>query len=479
MDTIKRKEAIPYVASILLTAACSFVWYLSPLLSSSQSILSSIVALGTYIILSAICSKYNNWSPLLLFLGCLMILPSPTYYMKVLPHLLFFITACHFHKSVKRQHLRKSNNLMIWIGCLWTFGFVAAQFYNQNNIPIVDDLTEWFRVFTVILAFPFVCSVVDKEKDLGFLFIFLSVFAALQWGFFVYTQYGTSGLLGAEGVQGDFSIGARTLSFTRTFLGPAISIVASGVTAYGLAAPLRKSRYFYTGLGVSLTICIALTGARGALVSYLLVLVMACFMRLFWFKNKKLQGIYPLILVGLLFFCCFNFGFINPAIDIVSFRFNQFSEGGYEYDRLIRWELSAQQVLNEPFGVGWTLTPIGNTLHSHNDLLIFSMSYGIAGGLTYLLIVWSNLRATLKKIRHSGNIEQQVNFAGFCLIGAIVSNGMGDMIITVGHMFEFTWFLIILGTSFCGSTLPPVIRCNNGYVNFNKRCKNKQTTCNA
>ncbi len=452
-----RTSAIPYYFGFAFTSVCCLTWYAAPLVPSYQSVIAAAVALFLYVFQSSVCIRYDNWAPMIIFLGCIMVIPPPTTFVLLLPHGLFFLTFLQLGKYYGWQRIHHDNGVLRLSSGLYVFGFFTSFFYaGQGQIAVIDNCTPLLRILTVIAVFPAVCSIIDSKQDRRRIFIFLSAFTALQWSAFVLMMR-SQGMRFALGDQeANFDIGGLSFSFTSTFLGPAISVAASAIIGYGLSSRSKLSRYFFTGLGFFHILTAAITGARGALISFFVVLLTACWIMTVFVKGRSRGGMYSLMVISLLVLALFYSGaeYFNNIIHVLTTRYNDFSQSGQEYSRWIRWDWASRQVLQEPLGVGWTLAPIGKTNHAHNDLLIFSMSYGIAGGLAYLLLIGTTIRNAFRGIHYSDAIERQLSFAGFCLIVAIVMNGMGDMLIVVGHMFELSWLLVFIAYGYRHQFVP-------------------------
>lgn len=121
-------------------------------------------------------------------------------------------------------------------------------------------------------------------------------------------------------------------------------------------------------------------------------------------------------------------------------------------DRLTLWGRATESFFRHPEGVGLTMSA-GDRVKSyiHNEYLVYAVSYGLFGGLGYILLVLklivSFLRVRLKTIADSST--RAIHLAGLGVIIAISANSMTDHLNANRWYFNVAWSLIWY-CYFCG-----------------------------
>ena len=244
-----------------------------------------------------------------------------------------------------------------------------------------------------------------------------------------------------DSVQGQLRIGARSLELSRTHTGPTLAIACC--VLWGLL--LTERRFVYKAAILAMwafgTIAVMYTGARGALGVEALV----CFgiMCLVAWRTHRLGATVVICLL------CSGMAvgawvFLPQAFSVVGLRLQEMPDAIGGYDRLDRWLWSFEFFVNNPMGVGWTLTPIGIESHAHNDLLIMAMSFGFVGATAFIVAFGVELRFFLRNLMAPGSEAFDTCLPSFACLAALAACGATDMVLAIGWIFDVSWLMVLL-----------------------------------
>lgn len=149
-------------------------------------------------------------------------------------------------------------------------------------------------------------------------------------------------------------------------------------------------------------------------------------------------------LASMLFICCVLF--LSYSLSPPSMK--KYLGKRYEYrvvnentDRFGLWARAVEQILEHPEGVGLTLL-VGDKVKSyiHNEYLVYTVSYGLIGGLGYASLVVGLLISFYKVRRRTIRDPSAlaIHLAGFGVIVAMAVNLMTD------HMNANRWYFNVI-----------------------------------
>jgi hypothetical protein len=180
-------------------------------------------------------------------------------------------------------------------------------------------------------------------------------------------------------------------------------------------------------------------GARGATIAALAgmgIIALLSFLR----KGRFAQNVLVAVILAAAV-CFFIFG-SNKPMEAISKRFIEAQNNPHQVTaRPDRWLLSLEQVCDAPMGTGYTVAPIGLATQAHNDVLIVSMSYGAAAGITVVVLFLAKLLRLLKATFTRG-ARTQFAIAGLGLLATFGIASNLDMLLVVGFVFEWSWMLL-------------------------------------
>jgi hypothetical protein len=235
------------------------------------------------------------------------------------------------------------------------------------------------------------------------------------------------------------SVGNQTITVVRTWMGPALACVSCAAfgQAFATQGLFRSISCFALAVfTLSVTMRIGSRGGTIAALAGISIITVLSFLRKGRFTNKVLMALATTLAAFVLIFQS------SQSMVAISKRIIEAENNpGQVTARPDRWVWSLEQVCKAPMGVGYTETPIGNISHAHNDILIVSMSYGAAAGITVIALFSIKLRRLVKSSFSQGpRTAQALAGLGLLLTFGIASNI--DMLLVVGFVFEWGWMLV-------------------------------------
>jgi O-antigen ligase len=234
-----------------------------------------------------------------------------------------------------------------------------------------------------------------------------------------------------------YRLGNVVVNFLRTEVGFILAALICASTA--IAASKVKCMYRLLA-GACLILNAFLLLATGSFGSGF-----ACFCGLaaIFYSQFRTVGVLK-VLVSLAVICSMLFltySFSSPSMKAYLGKRYENRVSNANTDRLVLWARGADQLLQNPEGVGWTLS-VGDRVKSffHNDYLTYAVSYGFIGGLAYTFLI-VGLLISFFQVRKSAIDDPSMlasSLAGLGVIVAVAVNSMTD------HMTENRWYFNLI-----------------------------------
>jgi len=246
----------------------------------------------------------------------------------------------------------------------------------------------------------------------------------------------------------NFRLGRVVFTFLRTEVGFILAVLICASTAVVVSPVNLLCR---GGAGVCLVsnvFLLMITGSFGSAFACLCGVA-----AIFFTQFRAISVVRVLVSVSALL------GVLLLTYNLAPTSTKQYLEKRYEHrvtnandDRVGLWARAVDELVSHPEGIGFTMS-VGDKVKSfiHNDYLTYSVSYGLFGGLGYVILVVGLLCAFVL-VRKTEVIDPSafaVHLAGLGTIVAIALNSITD------HMNANRWYLnamwsIVWYCYFCG-----------------------------
>ncbi len=213
------------------------------------------------------------------------------------------------------------------------------------------------------------------------------------------------------------------------------------------------SKYVRLFLFIIITISLILTESRGAIIAYMVILIVDLFINKSYFNNiiKMVKSRPILSSIAIIFFICLfcSVFYTNNRFYEVFNTYDNLKRYYVGGDRLLLWESSLNIIKDYPiFGIGlnnfnfvylngyiseYAREP--NLQSPHNIILHFLVETGVFGGVCLLLIFRYQL---LKLFKHRND---KFSYMYFLAIISILIHGMVDYVFLKKAFYQLYWFI--------------------------------------
>jgi len=248
-----------------------------------------------------------------------------------------------------------------------------------------------------------------------------------------------------------YTLGKATVIFWRT----QISIPMAATAAACLAIALIGN-YLYSAIPLFCLIFLIML-RLGSVGSILALAASGILTILFWLlgavkrklRNRKRILAFLVIAAAALILVQIRFreeaGYFIARLEVKYDGFRQYGLEGI--DRYPYWATAVRQIKENPLGEGWsTATRDENWTYPHNDYLVYAISYGIIGGVTYFaLVVWlliTGIKKTMASLASDWEIANGLILVG---VGSVIFlNSFIDHLVANRWGYSIVWALIAL-----------------------------------
>jgi O-antigen ligase len=337
---------------------------------------------------------------------------------------------------------------------LSVFGFFTSSINWLNDIKsIVAQLIHTYNfLFPPILLLPFIYVRMRDSKDhavnlksLLFALIVPATLILLSAKFFgtVMNAWEASQHTNtsAEGFY-MYRLGKAYINFSRTDVGFILSALICACTAVIISSVGPRQRIIAGACLAANAFLLLSTASFGSFFATLCGLTAIFIVQLRSINIVKLIG----SMVAIVFMLFLVYALL-PA------KTHKYLEQRYEHrvvnkdtDRLVLWTIGTNYFLNHPEGIGHSLgVPEGrSTIFVHNEYLTKLISYGIFGGLAYLLLIAWLLYSfiSMRKIVQGDPSGLAICLAGLGVLIAASVNSMTDHLSGSRVNYNVIWSLI-------------------------------------
>jgi hypothetical protein len=402
-----------------------------------------------FFIQGVLCLCVNHWPPFLLLCATIYVFPNPTGSNVVVLLALGsagVLTKSGLLASLPRTAIAKSSRASLMPLWLLLLGFATAlptAISGDSGERLGDTLFQVARLAIVFGALPFLCVRWISPRRIRLCISFIAAGLVIYYALSVFGLSGTSSVSSGEldSVQGELSVGARTLLLIRTCTGPTLAIGCC--VLWGLL--LTERRLAYKAAMVTLWAlgsgAIMYTGARGAMVAE--VFVCLCIAGLVSWRKRQSYILIMAVVLGVCLLLAVQV--CLPQIwSVVAVRIDNTSLSWQDYSRIDRWLGAFEFFCSQPLGVGWTLAPLDRIEHAHNDMLIMAMSFGVFGLAAYIMAFGREWIFLVKRTLAPNDQVFEASLPSLACLMALFVCGFMDMMLAVGWIFDVAWLMVVL-----------------------------------
>jgi hypothetical protein len=239
----------------------------------------------------------------------------------------------------------------------------------------------------------------------------------------------------------NYKIGKVIVSFLRTEVGFILAALICASAAVTVSQVKGLYRLIAGGCLASNAFLLLATGSFGSIFACLCGLASIFFTQIRTINFSKVL-VSVAVICGMLLM---TYALSPPSIKGYLEKRYEFRVVKKDTDRLELWERAVEHILKHPEGVGLTLK-VGDKKKTfvHNDYLVYTVSYGLIGGLGYAVLVggllFSFFRIRKKVINDPSALA--VHLAGLGVIVAIAVNSITDHMNSNRWYFNVIWSLI-------------------------------------
>ena len=234
-----------------------------------------------------------------------------------------------------------------------------------------------------------------------------------------------------------YQVGRVTVDFLRTAVGFILAALICASAAIAISRVKRSYRFWAGACLVSNIFLLLATASFGSGLSCF------CGLAAIFFIQARKVNVTRVLGSAIVMICAALLIFILSPSGIREYLGNR-----YEYrvasqntDRFDLWVRAAQQLVEHPEGVGWTLS-VGEKVKTfaHNDYLSYAVSYSILGGIAYTGLIVGLLLSFFRMRKKVANEPSTlaVYLAGLGVIVAAAANSITD------HMTEERWYFTVI-----------------------------------
>lgn len=222
-----------------------------------------------------------------------------------------------------------------------------------------------------------------------------------------------------------YKLGRVVINFTRTQIGFVLAALVCASTAVSVSHVKSKYRFVAIACLAMNVFMLLSTGSFGS--------AFACFLGLVAILHTQLRKISiakaVISFMAILLTMILTYAFAPDSTKEYLGKRYEHRVVNANTDRIALWARGVDAFVNEPGGVGLTLSVgVVKKSYIHNDYLTYFVSYGFFGGLGYMSLIIGLLLAFLR-VQHSVSKDPAalaVHLAGFGVIVALAANGITD-----------------------------------------------------
>jgi hypothetical protein len=231
--------------------------------------------------------------------------------------------------------------------------------------------------------------------------------------------------------------------YSRTQVGFVFGAIAAGTFAVVLASQKWKYRLpAGLALGTS-SYLLAVVGAAGSSLAAIAGAVATLLLSARTLPLKR----YALMLVLLAGITASAYQLLPQGADeYIAIRYDDRVSGtsGIDAsDRFTIWSLSAKYALENPNGIGWSLWVDEIATYPHNEVLSYTIAFGIICGLAYAFAMihsWVTLARSRERIGYPGNA--MLRQAGIGVATVLLVNSMSDHLTANRWYYNVVWSMV-------------------------------------
>jgi O-antigen ligase len=239
-----------------------------------------------------------------------------------------------------------------------------------------------------------------------------------------------------------YQFGHVVVEFRRTLVG----FIFAALICSSMAITVSRIKLTYrllaaVCLGVN-ALLLLITGSIGSSLACLCGLG-----AIFYAQSRVVNIMRGLISITVICSLLFLVWTISPVTvkDYVQGQFQNRIRIGTDQDRFTLWARAISYLSKNPEGVGWT-NVVGDRIktNTHNDYLVFAVSYGFAGGIAYAYIIVRLLVYFLKRRKKimEDSHAAAIHLAGLGVIVVVAINSISDHMTGVLWYFNVVWSII-------------------------------------
>ncbi len=401
--------------------------------------------LVSFIVIGTLCTLFKNWVPFLVLCALFYIVPNPTGGNMIVPIAIimaWILTKCGLTRS-NSQIISTNSQISLMAFFLVMAGFATGLPFVVSSERFGETVFRVIRFAAIFGALPLLCEGWISQRHVRLCIFIIAALIAIYYSYLIFaiSRDLSTDISQLESVQGELTIGTRTLELSRTHTGPTLAIACC--TLWGFL--LTESRFLLKGLTLGIFAlgfsALIYTGARGALgVALFVCTFITC---LFSWRTRRLN----IVFLAAALFLCIIFAinmWLPQVLSVIELRLNGTSFSVEDYDRISRWLWSFDYFCSHPLGVGWTLAPLYRIEQAHNDLLVMAMSFGIFGFLAYLIAFQKELLFLINKSQGSNTMVFAITLPSFACLMALLFCGFMDMVLAIGWIFDVSWLMVLL-----------------------------------
>lgn len=357
--------------------------------------------------------------------------------------------------SLKREALTECFKNINWglfsMLCLGLFLSLINSSYGLHSEiggSVLGSITYFINIIGIFMAGPLFFSLVVQKEKRRVSLITLTIIAALSF-YLLILAFGKPEMLQIDSATGFgvvYNFFGWQFSLVRTQLVILLSVCAASLFALISKPRSIKSQSLYIILFSACVIVMLWSGSRGGTLFLISTIIFFLFIKGGKRRLSLKSTAAYFIVVAILFGVASFFGNISNLI--FESRWSPLLQAGLKYEaRPLIWMDAVRQIAREPFGIGWSQSFLESTQiissNAHNDYLVFGISYGIIGGIAYLLVVINSILIGFKKMR--SQTEELLGSIAFCAALCLSLNLMTDHLAVDFTRYYLCWIIISIG----------------------------------
>lgn len=303
----------------------------------------------------------------------------------------------------------------------------------------------------IILLLPVILATVIQRYDDYLLAQYIVVCSSiLMLAIFFFLGHSATATLDNFGQTVMYALGAASANFLRTQVCIVLAVLTVASFALAISAKQRlivSVMFGLSALGFYIMVKQASVGSLAACVTGLLFVVLLSLLRS---GIAQIVRTITAVLIGITLFTVYAFTGSNMSVRLEEKRDSTSKVG--DVDRVEKWKIGIDQMLAEPYGIGWSLLTRAKVVdHPHNDFLVFGISYGPLGLLGYAAALLFALKTSVSGFWALGRAAPSALRATY-LVGAgsavvIMTNSMTDHLVANTWYYGIAWTIISISVA--------------------------------